>query len=301
MSKVHIWLRKNWQFLVIVGLAALLLQKQSPVFRTLTSSRYDGFGIAQKAVSPSFMAEDMAIGRGGVFQEAPPAPEVEDRLVIRNSQMSLLVKNVREVQKAVITKAESLGGYMVDSRIDSPYGIDSGTVTVRIPEPELNEVLEYFRTLGVRVVSENLVGRDVTDEYVDLEARLATLQKTKLKFEEILEKAEKIQDILQVQREIISLQGQIDNLKGRQQYLEKSAQTSKVTVYLSTDELALPYAPTSPWRPKVIFKQATRSLIKTFRSAGALGIWLGVYAIIWLPLLIIIWVIKKRVKKKTVV
>ncbi len=298
MSKAHIWIRKNWQFLVIVGLAALLLQKQPPVFRSLVSQPTTGFGVAEKMIAPGFIGEEMAMGRGGVFQEAAPAPEVEDRLVVRNSQMSLLVENVREVQKAIIAKAENLGGYMVDSRVDSPFGIDSSTVTVRIPEPKLNEVLEYFRSLGVRVVSENLVGRDVTDEYVDLEARLATLQKTKSKFEEILEKAEKIQDILQVQREIISLQSQIDNLKGRQQYLEKTAQSSRVTVYLSTDELALPYAPTQPWRPKVIFKQATRSLIKTFRSAGVLGIWLSVYAIVWLPLLLIIWYIKKRVKKK---
>lgn len=298
MSKAHIWIRKNWQFLVIVGLAALLLQKQPPVFRSLVSQPTTGFGVAEKMIAPGFIGEEMAMGRGGVFQEAAPAPEVEDRLVVRNSQMSLLVENVREVQKAIIAKAENLGGYMVDSRVDSPFGIDSSTVTVRIPEPKLNEVLEYFRSLGVRVVSENLVGRDVTDEYVDLEARLATLQKTKSKFEEILEKAEKIQDILQVQREIIILQSQIDNLKGRQQYLEKTAQSSRVTVYLSTDELALPYAPTQPWRPKVIFKQATRSLIKTFRSAGVLGIWLSVYAIVWLPLLLIIWYIKKRVKKK---
>jgi hypothetical protein len=109
-----------------------------------------------------------------------------------------------------------------------------------------------------------------------------------------LEKAEKVQDILQVQRELINLHQQIDNLKGKQKYLQSNAQMAKVTVYLSTDELALPYSPTHPWRPKVIFKQAVRSLIGTVRLAGTAFIWVGVYSIIWLPLLLVAWLIKRR-------
>ncbi|MBL7078182.1 DUF4349 domain-containing protein [Candidatus Shapirobacteria bacterium] len=294
MSRVQLWIRKNWQLLLIVGLTALLLRGGAPIPRTLVSN-YSSLESAKTGLAP--MA-DLSLGRGGIYQEAAPNLEVEERLVIQNSWMSLLVKNVREIQKMIIAKAEELGGYMVDSYLDSPLGVDSGNVTVRVPESKLNEALDYFRGLGVRVVSESLSGRDVTDQFVDLEARIATLQKTKLKFEEILESAVSVQDILEVQRQIISLQEQIDSLKGRADYLEKSAQSVKITVYLSTDELALPFAPAQPWRPQAIFKQATRSLIKTFRSVGTLGIWLGVYAIAWLPLLLIIWYIKKRVKKK---
>ena len=89
-------------------------------------------------------------------------------------------------------------------------------------------------------------------------------------------------------------QSQIDNLKGQQKYFEQSAKLSKITIYLSTDELALPYAPTNEWRPAVIFKEAVRSLLGTIRSIGSLIIWAGVYIPILIPVLLIIRYIKKK-------
>lgn len=236
--------------------------------------------------------------RGIVSSEPPPAPEVKERLVIKESTLSLLVKKVNETQKLISQKAQELGGYFVQSNISHPQEKEaaSGSITVRIPQEKLEEALDYFRSLAVKVVSENLSGWDITDEYVDIEARLATFNKTKLKFEEILAKAERVEEILQVQRELVNLQEQIDSLKGRQEYLEKNAQMSRVTVYLSTDELALPYTPAETWRPKVIFKQAVRSLIKTGRKIGTAVIWLGVYSVLWLPLLIIYLFWRKKKK-----
>ena len=125
-------------------------------------------------------------------------------------------------------------------------------------------------------------------------SRPSTLEKTKAKFEEILEAATEIQDILQVQREIINLQAEIDAVIGQQKYLEQSAKLARLTVYLSTDELALPYAPSETWRPVVIFRQAVRSLIYQMRKIGTALIWLAVYSVIWIPALLLIYYFKKR-------
>jgi len=122
---------------------------------------------------------------------------------------------------------------------------------------------------------------------------LETLYKTKAKFEEILDKADKVQDILQVQRELTNLQAKIDQLKGRKQYLEKTARLAKVTVYLSTDEWALPYQPAEAFRPQVIFKQAVRSLIKTLRGVAKLLIWIVVYLPVWGGIILLFVLIKR--------
>lgn len=240
-------------------------------------------------------------GGGGVsyVSQSAPVPEVKDRLVVKESTLSLLVRNVTEAQKLISKKAEGLGGYMVQSNVSHPEEKETATgwITIRVPQEKLDEALDYFRGLALRVVSENLSGWDVTDEYVDIEARIATLLKTKEKFESILAKAERVEEILQVQRELINLQEQIGALKGRQNYLEKTAKVSRVTIYLATDELALPYTPAKPWQPKAIFKQAVRSLVSTFRKAGTAAIWAGVYSVIWLPALgiYLFW----RKKRKT--
>jgi hypothetical protein len=93
-----------------------------------------------------------------------------------------------------------------------------------------------------------------------------------------MDQAKLVPDLLSVQRELINLQSQIDSLKGQQKYFEQSAKLSKITIYLSTDELALPYAPDNSWRPAVVFKEAVRSLIYNLRSLANLIIWLVVYS-----------------------
>ena len=290
MKAIIDWLKKNKLAVVLLLAVAYLIFRDRvilPLGAGITSR-----GVADVDMVPAGLSK---VGGGEIFQESPPTSGI-DRMVIKETTMSVMVKDVSEAIKTVQQKAESLGGYMVNSHLSKPEEAASGSITIRVPEEKLTEALEAFRKVGLRVVDENVSGRDVTDQYVDLEARLATLNKTKAKFEEILDRATQIQDLLTVQRELINLQSQIDSIEGQQQYLSQSAKLSKVTVYLSTDEFSLPYSPTQPWRPNVVFKLAVRSLVGTLRGAGTVAIWIGVYSPIWVPVLAIVWILKRRKK-----
>lgn len=278
---------------VLLVIVAFLLLKNTlkPVDYTIGRADYK-MGPPQTDLGFTLPNVGNSESRMGV--ESAPAPEVQERLVVSNSYLSLLVDNVVEVQNQIIETAERFRGYMVNSNLNNPQDAPTATVTVRVPSENLQEALTIYRGLAVKVVSENLDGEDVTDQFVDNEARLDTLNKTKAKFEEILAKATQIQDILDVQRELISLQSQIDSIKGQQNYLEKNAQMAKLTIYLSTDELALPYAPSETWRPEVIFKQAVRSLVSQIRKVGTVFIWFLVYSIIWVPIIILIYLLKRK-------
>jgi len=223
--------------------------------------------------------------------------ETQNRLIIKESYLSLVVKNVFIVQNKILDITKKLGGFMVQSYFDNPQGIASATITVRVPAKNLNQALNDFKKIAVKVVSENLSGTDITEEYTDIEARLTTLYKTKAKFEEIMEKATKVNEILEVQRELINLQQQIDALVGQKKYLEKSASYAKITVYLSTDELSLPYTPSDNWHPKVVFKNAVRSLILTLRKIATILIWTFVYSPLLIPVVIVIYYFWKKTKK----
>ena len=287
MKKVWLWIRNN-------KLAAFL----AVVLLVLVVKNFLGSQIIRQAGYSNVSLDKTSMI---ALSEAPSAPSgSEERLVVKTSSLSLVVNDVRQASEEVISYAQEIGGFMVSTSLSKPQEAPFATVVVRVPAEKLSEVLDYFRSLAVKVSSENILGRDVTDQYEDIGAKLETLNKTKAKFEEILDKADKVQDILQVQRELTSLQAQIDNLKGRREYLEKTAKLAKVTAYLSTDEWALPYQPQEAFRPKVIFKQAVRSLIKTLHGVAKLFIWLAVYSPIWGGILIIIFVVKwfKKRKKK---
>jgi hypothetical protein len=232
-----------------------------------------------------------------VEPDAPPTAG-QDRMVIRDTNLSMLVKDVGEVIGRIEAAAGSLGGYMVNSYVARPEGASNGSIVIRVPADQRAEVLNQIRAMGVKVISESVSGRDVTDQYQDLDARIATLETTKAKFESIMETADEVQDILQVQREIINLQTQIDSYKGQQLYLSQSASLTLISVSLSTDELALPYAPDNAWRPEVIFKRAVRALVGDLRGIGESLIWIAVYTPLWLPVLIgILWYRRRQTRK----
>lgn len=183
---------------------------------------------------------------------------------------------------------------MVSTNLENPDQNATGNLTLRVPSKSRETLIQKIRSYGIKVTNENISGTDVTDQFIDNDARLAPLLKSKEKLEQLLDKAISVTDILSVQRELSNLQLQIDSLKGQQNYLKNSSELSKITVYLSTDEFSLPYAPTTSWRPEVIFKQAVRSVVENLRSAGTWAIWLAVYS----PLVLLaIFIYKKLVQK----
>ena len=236
----------------------------------------------------------------GFSLETSPSPSQDSssRVVIKNSNLSLLVKDVRKTGDQILDFVKSKGGYMVSTSYNRPDESPFATITVRVPAKDLDESLTFFRSLAIKVTSENLVGDDVTEEFTDIKARITTLEKTKIKFESILEKAASVQETLTVQREIINIQEQIDALKGQNKAIEQNAALTKVTAFLSTDELALPYTPDKTFRPNVVFKQAVRSLLDNLRVAGETLIWVGVYSVIWVPALMILLFYKRWRKKR---
>ena len=267
---------------------------ESPSSGAVGIQPFGAVGVA----APDFSGSDAIVNKS-VSQESSSA--TGDRTVIQNSTLSLLVNNVEEVKDTILTKTRELGGFMVSVNVNNPQDAATATITVRVPSTKLENAVKEFRGFAIRVTSEYLSGEDVTDEYTDIQAQMATLLTTKEKFEEILDRATAIQDILNVQRELINLQSQIDSLKGQQLYIERNAEMARITIYLSTDELALPYAPDEMWRPQVIFKQAVRSMIGALRNIGSLLIWIGVYSVIWIPALIIFYIVKRRMGKKPLV
>lgn len=306
IKKLFDWLKNNKLTAALALLVLyLLISGNVPVNllptsggQSISNLSFGGADMAMEMAAPESLGTSRGISLPSLPGSKPaPTTDVSERLVVQETNISLLVEDVRQVSDQILSKVDEQDGYMVSSTITQPQEAPFGTIVIRVPSEKLKETMEFFRSLAIKVTSEHLTGRDVTDEYVDIEERLRTLEKTKKRFEEIMDQAVDIDDILRVQREIISLQSQIDNLKGREQYLVQTAKLARITVYLSTDEIALPYAPSDTFRPNVIFKMATRSLIRNLRKIATAGIWIAVFSVLWVPVLLIVLFIKRLRKK----
>lgn len=296
-NKLISWIKNNklTTVLVLIIIGLILGWRNYGVFPA--RSRYlGGYGLEKSYSAPllgrrvSSRKDITSITRSESFP----------RLVTHESSLSLLVKDVTDVRQKVINEASRLGGYMVSSSFSRPQELPFARITISVPSHSLGRALVYLKSLAIKVASENLYGRDVTDKYIDIQKHIDILRKTKAKYEEIRNKATDVKDLMTVTRELINIQNQIDSYKGQQQKLKNRVNMTQITIYLSTDELVLPYAPDYAFRPKLIFKQAVRSLVRTFYHLVAKLIWLIVYSVVWLPLLLISWFIYRQKQKHSV-
>jgi len=173
-----------------------------------------------------------------------PAPKPGDdqswateRMVIRTGNMHLVVNDTTDTMNQIIQLANNLRGFVVSSqKWDQDEGL-AGTITIRVPTEHFDNAIIALRGMAIEVTSESTTAKDVTEEYVDLESRLKNLEATERQLLVIMEKAEEIQDILNVQRELTRVRGDIEQTIGRMQYLETSSDTSLIEVYLEEIKL----------------------------------------------------------------
>ncbi len=217
---------------------------------------------------------------------------VSNRKVVTNTNFSLHVKNVDDTVEYIRKKTTEMGGFMVNTDIRRDEAASSSNLQVRVPSDQLVEFSKYLKTLAVKVVYENISGNDITDQYVDYEEKLRSLESVKARFEEIMDEAETVDEIMNVQNRLLNIQSQIDSIKGQIKYMDRSTATSLVSITISTDELSLPYTPVKSWRPDVIMKEAIRAMISVLRAMGTVGIWF----IAFIPLIILLVALKIAIK-----
>ena len=166
--------------------------------------------------------------------------EAADRKIIRNANLTIEVNSTTETQHRVTSIAESHGGFVVTSEAKQREDADPGKRTldiklvVRIPAARFGVALDEIRGLAKNLREENVTGQDVTEEFIDLEARIKTQRALELQFLEIMKQAYKVEDALSVQRQIADVRTDIEKLEGRKRFLENRASLSTITVNIET-------------------------------------------------------------------
>ena len=121
----------------------------------------------------------------------------QERLIVRNVDMRLLVGDISASLDAISDLAEELGERFVSSDHSVKH---LGFIAIRVPADKLDAAIRRLRGMAVEVKSEVVDSRDVTDEYVDLTAQLDNLQAAEQAYLKLFDRAEKVEDALEIQR-----------------------------------------------------------------------------------------------------
>jgi DNA repair exonuclease SbcCD ATPase subunit len=210
----------------------------------------------------------------------PPAQGLPglDRVIIRTITLTLAVLNVQAAYRQVEQIAAEQGGLVANAQLRQDGDRTSATVTIRVPtDPATYQAtLERLRALAQRVTEEQDKAQDVTEEYVDLDARLRSLRASETSLLALYQKAERLEDVFAVQRELTTVRGQIEQIEGRRQVLARQAALATITVQLrEASALAR-----TDWGLAGDMSAASEALLVVARRLATVGIWL----VVWLPL-----------------
>lgn len=156
--------------------------------------------------------------------------------VVKTGTVSLLVPagHLQTAIDQLSSRAELLGGFVSATTVNQATAgqVPSGSVSLRVPVKSFEAVVSDAEGTGT-ATSVSISGQDVTASYVDLQARIASLQDTRTQFEQVLARATAIGDILSVETQIGDLQTQLEQLQGQLQVLDDQTTYSSLTVQVS--------------------------------------------------------------------
>src|ERR1041385_9055431 len=177
-----------------------------------------------------------------------------DRKIIRDANLTIEVASTTDAQQRITSIAETLGGFVVTSEAKQRQDAEPAKRTldiklvIRVPSGQFNSALEQIEKLATNLPERNVTGQDVTEEFIDLDARLKTQKALELQFLDIMKQARKVEDALEVQRQIADVRTEIEKLEGRKRFLESRSSLSTITVNIQAPKVVDLVNPTGFWR-----------------------------------------------------
>lgn len=148
------------------------------------------------------------------------------RKLIRNGSMDFEVTDIVAAKQTIGKIVEELGGYLASENEETPLKGPQVYQVVRIPSAQLDAFLSKLTGLAKKIRLKELSSEDVTEEFIDLESRLVTKKELERNYREIMKKATKVEEMLEVERQLELVRGEIESIEGRVNYINSQVSFS---------------------------------------------------------------------------
>jgi len=230
------------------------------------------------------------------------AAQAVERKVIQNAEMTIETDSPNEGQRKIAAIADRHSGFVVISESKQNEAVSQTVastvvnIVVRVPARQFEAAIAEIRGVGGHILHEKTSGQDVTEEYIDLEARIRTKRALEAQFLEIMKQARKISDALEVQTQLANVRTEIEQLEGRRRFLENQSALSTINITLHT--------------PTQVVAAATRGFLYDLKTAFGDGmdtgteIFLGIirFVIVMIPVTLFIlapvWFVFKWLRRR---
>lgn len=297
---------QTWIRLIIISIMALVITSAC----SGNDENADRSNDAQDMPATEEAGQEMAADDGEVAGDQAEKGVQEDvntdnRRIIYEGDLHLETTDYQETVSAIETKTEEVGGYLIESstRRSGDDRLPSGRMVVRVPVDDFFSLIDEIGETGAEVIEEQTRGRDVTEEYVDLESRLRTQQTVEERLVTFMEEADSTEALLDVSNQLTDVQQEIETIQGRIHYLDNRVDYATLHIEITERE----EAQLQDRETLNTWDRATDQLMGTLNGLMSAASGLAVFVIGFSPVLvpliaigILFWIFKRRNLKNDV-
>lgn len=157
--------------------------------------------------------------------------EFADRKVVSTASLTVEVEDVQGAVAQVRAISEGLGGFVEQLSVSGDAEHQQAVVTVRVPQDQFLTALDGIEALG-KLRNEDIGSEDVTERFIDLEARLKSSIREEQSLLSLLERADSVADVLTIERELSRVRSDVERFQGQLNFLERRVALATITVFL---------------------------------------------------------------------
>lgn len=211
---------------------------------------------------------------GGAQLSVASNQAVDEAKIIRSGYINIEVTDLPKSFDEVILRTRDFSGFVERSNMMSES--KNANISVRIPKERFDDYIAVVEKLG-QVKEKNISEVNVTQSYIDMDSRLNNLKSQEERIRQILMKAEKIQEIIEIERELSRVRSEIESLTRNLRNIDNQVSYSSLNINLSVDRN--PFWDDIKYEFRYSFNSAIRNVIGLIRYIPyALIAWFGYLA-----------------------
>ncbi|MEL7564865.1 MAG: DUF4349 domain-containing protein [Dehalobacterium sp.] len=157
--------------------------------------------------------------------------QLQDRKIIQNAEVRLRVEDIEGVCEKIKNKTIELKGYLNDYSVHTNENNANADISLKVPGSNYQALLDFIVEQGKADFKREYTN-DVTTQYIDLDARVKVLRAEEESLIKLLDRAEKIEDILKIKAQVTSTRQERESLEGQFKALSNSIEYATINISL---------------------------------------------------------------------
>lgn len=211
--------------------------------------------------------------------------QIEKKL-IKEGELRFKTSDIAATRKVLIISLEKLGGYISEEGENNYDGQKAITLNTRIPAKNFDAFLSVVSNNAESIDSKNIRIKDVTTEFIDITTQLANKKKLEARYLELLNKASKVSDLIEIEDKLTDIRSEIESTQGQLNYLSKQVAYSTLSITFYSKQTVQDNGQTFGYKIK-------SALTNGWYTLGSLFFGFIAWWPIWLVLFVVVFAIRK--------